>query len=1403
MQRLPAGWLSVHPFTKITSFSSNIPFASDDFSQEIPGGDPLFVNAAAGNFFPAPFAVSIDSSVDTLPDRDDFKAIRSGVGLTTSPILAPDRDATGQLRVDDPEVDTPSGQGANVFKDRGSLDRSDFVGPFATLVLPQDNDAEGNDLDVAVSTVQVSEGVFPNFTLQITDGLGSGVADDTVDGRTVTINEDGVELTVRGPAVTVFQDGVFLKEGIDYTFRYNETSNTIVLTPLAGIWSDDKVYQISLNNRDRFVIDADSADLITDSEFFRLTNDNGETGTFEFNSGFTLQVSPTLGIQVPEEGAADEGIEDGQRFSILEDSGRTDVTFEFDRNGNVLSGNVRVPFETGDTADEIATNIVNAVAQSVANGQLTRLTSRNLGDGQVHFAATEDHEVQTDLSVLIPTVIQFPVSLIVPAGGVADIADNEPFTIATTDVPSSLTTTLLFEFDTNASGSTLAGSNVVSLAATATVDDVADAIVAALSNPGLNVGLRPRNAGNGVVDLGAIEADERLISRHSLDLSMSSLDRSLFIGGVSDGEILVVDDDAEGPHSPISYEFDRDGISLPETPFHKVISFNISNSQFVLADKLVDAIRFNQPILDPINVGNGAVNLDSGAPIHEVDPRRSPNLMLSGHPGARPSSTVLLPAVIAVQVPVGGAAAITDGEMFSITDQAQVQLPPAVFEFDKDGVFVDQDNDLVPDNQLIRLNGTESRSEVAEAVQTAISSANLGLSPTTMPEGLVLLGLGPNQTIELFSNSTLQRADRIGTLLDGETIIINDGIETITFEFEDISGINGGNGVIQGNEPIFFDPEEALDNLAVRLADVIRGTKLGLNPANEGSGRVELHDQPRHIVELPVGTNLALLGVPGGSNAIRLRANATDDEVAQAIVLAINNAAAASSFEFPGATATYRGGSTLFVDMADPFNDPADFHTGTASIQGTKSFFLEAIKDESGNPLNANQATDETLFRLLLPGVQLDFGDAPDPFSGAGRYPTLFTNDGARHVITVNPLHLGSSVDADSDGQPSRPADGDDADHLLDLTGTTLVSTGLPPYTIQVPSNGGVGLADGQTLKILRRDIGVERTFEFNSAGTVNNPAHTEIAFNTGDTADEIAANIAAAVEAESVLALQPESLGGGRVFLGGTPRHSVNTAQSSITQFGTPAVTLQIPAGGGAVLRNGESIVFDDGLNAMTFEFRDDLSGIGIAFTEFDSPNEIVEALINAVSASGLNITLTNLGAGRLHVLGESSHDLDVSGSNLSAAARTPLQIQSPGAGLSMRIAPQLQIIVPAAGGAGLGDGEGFFVDDGINPILDFEFDTGNGTNSAAQPVPFLVGDTSSQVADSIVSSIQAALAAGRLTDLTPFSSAPGVVDLGANAIHSLDTSGSALTQVGFRGRRKQFHRRRRWCWSESSSNV
>ena len=101
---------------------------------------PLFVDAARGNFYLASGSQAIDSSLNRLDDRPEMVAVTSPLGIPPAPIVAPDRDRFGQLRIDDPLQAPPPGLGSNIFKDRGAVERADFEGPFAMLILPEDND---------------------------------------------------------------------------------------------------------------------------------------------------------------------------------------------------------------------------------------------------------------------------------------------------------------------------------------------------------------------------------------------------------------------------------------------------------------------------------------------------------------------------------------------------------------------------------------------------------------------------------------------------------------------------------------------------------------------------------------------------------------------------------------------------------------------------------------------------------------------------------------------------------------------------------------------------------------------------------------------------------------------------------------------------------------------------------------------------------------------------------------------------------------------------------------------------------------------------------------------------------------------------------------------------------------
>ncbi|RMF88512.1 MAG: right-handed parallel beta-helix repeat-containing protein, partial [Planctomycetota bacterium] len=209
--------------------------------------DPLFVNAGTGNYYLAAGSRAIDSSIDSLEDRPALVEVKSPMGIAPSPIEAPAQDLLGQLRVDDPTVSTPPGQGEVVFKDRGAIDRADFNGPIAVLVDPRDNDALGQDRDPRNTYVELTNQVLSHFSIQLFDGAepndpreGSGADDNTV----------------RGNRVSVFRDGEPLLQGIDYEFHYDATNNIIRLTPLAGIWEIDHVYDIQLSNGQGLLLSA-------------------------------------------------------------------------------------------------------------------------------------------------------------------------------------------------------------------------------------------------------------------------------------------------------------------------------------------------------------------------------------------------------------------------------------------------------------------------------------------------------------------------------------------------------------------------------------------------------------------------------------------------------------------------------------------------------------------------------------------------------------------------------------------------------------------------------------------------------------------------------------------------------------------------------------------------------------------------------------------------------------------------------------------------------------------------------------------------------------------------------------------------------------------------------------------
>lgn len=1365
-----------------------------DFNIPLSNTAPLFVNAGGRNFFPAPLARSIDSSVDSLEDRPQFITVKAAMGISNSPILAPVRDATGQLRIDDPNVSSPQGQGADVFKDRGSLDRSDFVGPAAVLLNPQDDDASGLDIDPTTTVVQLLAGSYDHFLIQVVDGFeaadpfpGVGVNDATVLGPM------GPEGRLPGAAVTVFADGVFLEEGIDYTYRYDPTRNTIRLTPTAGVWADDKVYVIRLNNRDRYVINAPTGSPDLDGSYFDITDDAGIRVRFEYDSGYTIQVPHSLSIQVPIAGLAD-----GQRFVIRDasDPANVPVVFELDVNDFVLPGNLKVPFVLGSSQDEIADAIVTALRGQQAIDAGLILDAKNVGDGRIHLGAPEHYTLNTKSGNLgqPATILSLAVPSVAGSPDVANVFDGQTFSLTYTPATGPATF-VRFEFDTSLIPSVTPGNIRVAIPSgpiPATPEFVADQMIAAMQGTSLAGLLRGlEHVGGGLLHIH--QGDETVIAPESSQLLEGYLSRPISDSPLTP-EVFVVsfDDDGDSvtPALEVQFELDREGTTQPG---NVIIPFTYGDTHEEIAARIAVAIAASLPLELPEakHLEDGLVFL-GGTILHDVDLEGSPSLSVRSEPFVTPSTRLLLPPVLTLTVPEAGGADINDGDVIQVFDAS---LSPAErllqFEFNSAGGATDPATD-----QLINFSPLDTPEAIAQAIKGAIENlvlpgynAGAVLRPTLAAGGVVMLaGANGYHSMDASRAPTLTASG--GRLADGETFSIEYNGVIRVFEYD-----SDGTVASPTNVPILFTITSDNDQIATSTVAAIRSQPLlGLPDVQyAGQGEIELQDTSQHITVLPAdsfppGDSLSLVGIPGG--AIRLPfepwSQFTGEKFAEVIVKAINTSPLTTT------TATLRGGNTLFVDFLTDANEPVDYIAGLTSITGISNYFLRAIQDLPGNWLKANQFTGETRFTILMSGATLDFGDARVP-NRPSQYPTLFEEDGARHVVAAG-WYLGSRVDGEYQAQIVPGGFGDDLDHSVDLRDSTLTLVGNSPLTVQLPDVAAPDLAlDTQYFELMA--AGVTTRFEFDRGrdGT-GTPGARAIEYDAGATLPQIAEALAASVAAANI-GLTPAHLGAGTVFLGGQSLHRLDTSSRYVLMSGLPVYQIQMPAA--YQIDDGDTLTISDGQDVVPWIFEFDHDGtvaagnFRVALLSNDDAVTVAQKLAAAVSAAQRStptvhvpaVTVTELHDGSLHVQGAASHTIDFGNSTLTYAGETPLALSVPAAGLGFQLSPSLTMLVRKTAGGNVADGQTFTIVDGARKAV-FEFDTNaNLVTPGARGVAVTTLSSGPDVAEAVRAAIQLAVDEGVLSDLTPTVDAVSdpnfvLLDLHAQVRHSLDVSASGLQQ-------------------------
>jgi len=974
----------------IETVPTNVPNTGGDFNFVAPNNERLLVDFPGNNFLPGSGSQIIDSSINSLPEREGFRAVKSAVGIAPSPILAPDRDFYGIFRADDPNVAPPSGLGGNVFKDRGAVDRADFFGPTAVSLLPIDNDAQQVDSDKTESVIQLTGGVYPEFRIQLKDGFetanlggGTGINDDSVVGRT-----GGNRLP--GSVVTITENGRLLVEGIDYAFSYNTTTNEIVLKPLAGVWRNQRVYDININNKDRFVVNTVPGDQINDGDTFTIKDSNGGNVTFEYESGFRLQIPQGLQLNLPLAGGGAGGILDGDRFTIT--SAGTTYSFEFDSNANIINPSARVVrFTSLSTKQQVVESLVAAINNPTIPGVVASLTA----DGNIFVGAPIGTTIDTESA---PSIQQpnSTIGLLVPSLGTrpGGITDGQTFSITDGRVA------VVFEYDTD--GTTQPGNLLIDISQANSDRDVAIATQSAIA--GSNLALNSTVVNNNVIHL-LLPAAGR-VDVVSTELNIVGVART-----IQDGQTITISRTVGGSTVSTTFEFTNDAtVGAGNIP----VPFGPTDTQDQIGAALANAIASAGLGLSPQHVGNGNV-IVGGSAEYSISVANAPTVGLFGQPGVQGRTALEIFGTLLLQVPARGGADLLDNTSFTITNRNLT----AIFEFD--GNF---SGSTIPGSRTIRFSGTSTQNDVVNAMVAAINAyPGLGVVARDAGNGRVDIGLLPTSAVNVI-DSRLTTAR--GNAQDGDYFSITDGTNTVTFEFENISVANGRD---PARVPIRYTNQDSVQRVYEAMQATIKSSILNLDSQITSRG-LELFDTARYLTNVDNAPSLRRTGVPGGAIPVLFVQDPSFSSIQMrdAIIRAIN------SLNTAGGTtllAKVRGGNTLFVENAISISPELS------------SFFLRGVQDNAGNFLASNRIDNETKFTIIMPGVELDYGDAPDPFTTTlGRYPTLKANDGARHVVSNSSLQLGGGITSESEGKPQPLGDGDENDDGVSFRFQTNTYTG-------------------------------------------------------------------------------------------------------------------------------------------------------------------------------------------------------------------------------------------------------------------------------------------------------------------------------------------------------------------------
>ncbi|MEI7460219.1 MAG: Ig-like domain-containing protein [Pirellula sp.] len=505
--------------------------SSESFPILLAAGDPLFVDGPNGRFYLKSLSQAIDSSFSSLENRANIEEVKNAIGLPTSPILAPAFDVNGLRRSDDPAVSPPFGLGQNVFIDRGAIDRVDFVGPIAVLQRPLDNDSNLLDTDPFNTYVRLRTGNYDFFEVLLDERTGTGTDPNTITADSLILTENGRPLV----------------QGVDYIFGFSANSRTIRLTPLAGFWRRDSIYEMTLINKPTLRVDSTSGATILDGARVTVNASNGAQAVLEFDSGFKLTVPQTLTFKVPAAGSASTGITDGQTFQIS--NGALNVTFEFDTNNLVTAGNRPIAIIADQTATQVRDSIVAALG-SATNADLN-LAVKGYGTDLIHLGTLAVHNASVGTSRLTRQ------------GVASGVADGQTFMFDPANGPA-----ITLEFNLTGDTAFGAGNKLITFDRTDTYIDLAGKIAAVMATV-VPKGFAPvEDLKDGTVQIGGQVGDLLVVTGSQLGVTGTPGVSDSFVLGVPAAGGTAIADAARfsirnAVGQTVVFEFDKDGTITP------------------------------------------------------------------------------------------------------------------------------------------------------------------------------------------------------------------------------------------------------------------------------------------------------------------------------------------------------------------------------------------------------------------------------------------------------------------------------------------------------------------------------------------------------------------------------------------------------------------------------------------------------------------------------------------------------------------------------------------------------------------------------------------------------------------------------------------------------------------------